>query len=95
LAQGVFAPLGFHKPDGFRLAHVPPFVLFPGGGKPGRELQPDQLSADDGVYIHGRKINRVPPFDKPCAVKFDELRSLQNQRSGVAAARQNAANPGN
>src|ERR1035441_7966675 len=65
LAQGVFAPLGFHKTDGFRLAHVPPLVLLPSGGKAGRELQLDQLSADDGIYIHGRKINRPPPFDKP------------------------------
>jgi hypothetical protein len=72
LAQSVFAPLGFHKTDGFRLAHAPPLVLFPGGGKAGRELQLDQLSADDGVYIHGRKINRAPPFDKLCAVKFYE-----------------------
>src|SRR5665213_3116763 len=72
LAQGVFPPLGFHKTDGFRLAHVPPLVLFPGGGKAGRELQLDQLSTDDGIYIHGRKINCAPTFDKPCAVKFDE-----------------------
>jgi len=72
LAQGVFAPLVFHKTDGFRLAHAPPLVLFPGGGKAGRELQLDQLSADDGAYIHGCKINHAPPFDKPCAVKFYE-----------------------
>jgi hypothetical protein len=72
LAQGVFAPLGFHKTDGFRLAHVPPLVLFPGGGQAGRELQLDQLSADDGAYIHGRKINHASPFDKPRAVKFYE-----------------------
>jgi hypothetical protein len=61
----VFAPLGFHKTDGFRLAHVPPLVLFPSGGKTGRELQLDQLSADDGIYIHSRKIIHVTPFDKP------------------------------
>src|ERR1035437_3626504 len=72
LAQGVFAPLGFHKTDGFRLAHAPPLVLFPGGGKAGRKLQLDQLSADDGAYVHGRKINHAPHFDKPCAVKFYE-----------------------
>jgi hypothetical protein len=71
-AQSVFAPLGFHKTDGFRLAHAPPLVLFPGGGKARRELQLDQFSADDGAYIHGRKINRPPPFDKPCAVKLYE-----------------------
>jgi hypothetical protein len=72
LAQGVFAPLGFHKTDGFRLAHAPSLVLFPGGGKAGRKLQLDQLSADDGAYVHGRKINHASPFDKPCTVKFYE-----------------------
>jgi hypothetical protein len=70
LAQGVFAPLGFHKTDSFRFAHAPPLVLFPGGGQTRRELQLDQLSADDGTYIHGRKINRASPFDKPRAAKF-------------------------
>ena len=75
----MFAPLGFHKTDGFRLAHVPPLVLFPGGGQTGRELQLDQLSADDGIYIHGRKINRPPPFDKPGnwnAPDFNQLAHL-------------------
>jgi hypothetical protein len=71
LAQGVFAPFGFHKTNGFRLAHAPPFVLFPGGGQAGRELQLDQLSADDGIYIHARKVNRPLPFDKPRARKFE------------------------
>ena len=41
LAQSVFAPFGFHKTDGFRLAHAPPLVLFPSDGKAGRELQLD------------------------------------------------------
>jgi len=79
LAQGVFAPLGFHKTDGFRLAHAPPLVLFPGGGKPGRELQLDQLSPDDSAYVHGRKINHAPPFDKPRAVKFYETTAWPSQ----------------
>ena len=70
LAQRVFAPFGFHKTDGFRLAHVPPLVLFPGGGEAGRELQLDQFSADDGSYIHGRKINHALPFDKPSRRTF-------------------------
>jgi hypothetical protein len=67
----MFAPLGFHKTDSFRLAHAPPLVLFPSGGQAGRELQLDQLPADNGIDIHGRKISCAPPFDKPCAVKYD------------------------
>ena len=70
LAQSVFAPFMFYKTDSFRFAHAPSLVLFPSFGKAGREFQLDQLSTDDGTDIHGRKINRAQPFDKPCAVKF-------------------------
>jgi hypothetical protein len=60
----------FYKTDCFRFAHAPSLVLLPSFGKAGRELQLDQLSTDDGTDIHGRKINRAQPFDKPCAVNF-------------------------
>ncbi len=70
LAQDMFAPFALHKADGFRLVHSPALVLLPSFGKAGRELQFDQLSADDGVDIHAMNLKHPCGFDKPVVGQF-------------------------